>query len=158
MRSNPFEVDDARLSDLGIPGMFGLALAVGAVVLAVEQGLKGNVTAGIVLGGFLGLIGAGIAHDDATPECDATCAACGERVRSHASRDGVDEFVEVHSSGSPRRISLGPLSVVKEEQTLETVYCSGACAAADDRVLLERDGERLEPVQTNEGDRREEVV
>lgn len=154
----PLEVDDARLSDLGIPGLFGLALAVAGVVLAVDQALGGDLVAGVLLGGFLCLLGAAIAHDDATPECETTCDGCGDRVRSHASRDGVDEYVVVHSSGSPRRVSLGPLSVVKEEQTLETVYCSGECAAETDRTLLERQGDRLEPVATSEGDRREGVA
>ncbi|WP_436931673.1 hypothetical protein [Halosimplex halobium] len=154
----PLEVDDARLSDLGIPGLFGLALAVAGVALGVDQALGGDLVAGVLLGGFLCLLGAALAHDDATPECDATCATCGDHVRGHASRDGVDEYVVVHSSGSPRRVSLGPLSVVKEEQTLESVYCSGECAAEDERVLLERQGETLRPVETSDEDRREEVA
>jgi len=152
------EVDDARLSDLGLGGWFGLAVVVAGVGLAVNQALKGDVLAGLLIGGFVVLIGAALAYEDGTPECDTTCANCGTRVRSHASRDGVDEYVEVHASGSPRRVSLGALSVVKDRQTLEVVYCSGQCASEDDRALLEREGKVLEPVATSDGDRREEVA
>ncbi|ELZ23493.1 hypothetical protein C475_14508 [Halosimplex carlsbadense 2-9-1] len=165
MLSNlPLEVDDARLSDLGFGGWFGLVIiGAGAAIAGSEivdwaTGSGSDVLLGVGLGAVVALVGAMFAYEDASPECDATCANCGAHVRAHSSRDSVDEYVEVNASGAPRRATLGPLSVVIGTHEHESIYCSGECAAKDDRVLLERDGEQLEPVATSDAHREGEVA
>ncbi|WP_415381466.1 hypothetical protein [Halosimplex sp. TS25] len=154
----PLEVDDVRLSDLGPGGWFGLALGGGGLAWGVHLALGGDFVGAALAIGLLGLVGGMFAYEDGTPECDSTCATCGAHVRVHSSRNGVDEYLEAHASGSPRRLSLGPLSVVVGTHELRSVYCSGECAAEDDRVLLDRQGEQIEPVQTSESDHREGVA
>ncbi|QIO23092.1 hypothetical protein [Haloarcula sp. JP-L23] len=141
--SDLVDVDSVRLSDLSLEGWFGLGLiTVGLVVIgqtAVEWDMFGdNPVAGLAVGGFLAVFGAFMAYENGRPECDETCDACGEHIRSQSSRDGLSEFVEVRASGTPRRARLGPLSVVTERNTGRWVYCSGKCAAADaeSRVLV----------------------
>ena len=135
------DVDDARLSDLGPGGWLGLgATVVGAGVAvnaAAEWALSGaDPAAGILIGGFVAIIGAALAHDNATPDEEGNCEYCGAHVRVHSSRDTADELVLVQMSGRPRRVSLGPLSVVAQRQRPEYVYCSGECAAEDTRAVI----------------------
>ncbi|PSQ06655.1 hypothetical protein BRC92_00350 [Halobacteriales archaeon QS_4_69_31] len=153
------DADDTRLSDLSPMGVIGFVVAVAGLGWAglelARFALSGGSTsleaAPFILGGFAFLIGAMIAYEDATPEVSATCDNCGSHVRSHSSRDRVDEYVRVFTSGSPRRLELGPLSIVTETQTLERVYCSGECAAADARIMLERDEHEMVPTEPTTG-------
>ncbi|MFC6757884.1 MULTISPECIES: hypothetical protein [Haloarcula] len=137
-------VDDARLSDLSVGGWLGVGLAVlGIGIVATSAGewlLSGaDPIAGLVGGGFVALIGAALAHDNATPDEEGTCEHCGAHVRVHSSRDTADEAVLVRMSGRPRRISLGPVSVVAQRQTTEHLYCSGECASEDTRAVITSD-------------------
>jgi len=159
MRSKlPLEADDARLSYLPLFGWLALVFIGIGIAVGIDQALAGEYVGAVLAVAIFGVSGAMIAYDDATPECEAACANCGAHVCGHSSREGVDEFVEVHASGSPRRVSLGPLSAVMSTNTESLIYCSGECAAADERVLLERDGDQLEPVATSDDHREGEVA
>ena len=149
----PLSVDDARLSDLGPSGWLGVALAtLGAVIVAnsaVEWALSGaDPAAGLLGGGIVAVIGAALAHDNATPDEEGNCENCGAHVRVHSGRDTADEAVLVRMSGRPRRISLGPLSVVAQRQRPEHLYCSGECATEDTRaVMTSADNQATAPTQ-----------
>ena len=145
--SGSISVDSIRLSDLSFIGWAGIWLAVGGVTYAVREIVLASVWGGpwldpILIGGFLALLGAAIAYENAQPECEAVCDHCGAYIRSQSSRDGADEYVKVHASGSPRRARLGPLSLVVRRCRSSFTYCSGDCAAADadSRVLIETVG------------------
>jgi len=149
-----FEVDDVQLSDLGPSGWFGVAIAGAGVALGVDglvDGLAGtgDLLVGVGFGALIILVGAVLAYEDARPECEGTCDHCGEHVQANSSREGVDEYVLVVATGSPRRASLGPLSVVIGRQKDDKKYCSGECAAVDERVLLEKRGGQKVPATTS---------
>jgi len=136
----PLSVDDARLSDLSIGGWLGVGLTALGVVIAAnsaaEWALSGADPAVGIFGGFLALIGAALAHENATPDEEGNCENCGAHVRVHSGRDTADEVVLVRMSGRPRRVTLGPLSVVAQRQRREYVYCSGECVTEDTRTLI----------------------
>jgi len=137
-------VDDARLSDLSLGGWFGVALVVGGLGGAgyelVQWATVGSDPAGgLLFGTFLAIVGAALAHDNATPEQEGNCENCGAHVRTHSSRDSADEVVIVQASGRPRRASVGPLSIVLQRQQPEYLYCSGACTEEDTRVVISGD-------------------
>ncbi|GGN92258.1 hypothetical protein [Haloarcula pellucida] len=135
-------VDCVRVSDLSPVGWFGIGIGLAGVAYAAREITAAMVFGGswlesIVVGSLALVIGLGIAYADGGPEVEAACDHCGQYIRSQSSRDGVEEFVEVKASGSPRRAHLGPLSLVLQRQTEEWTYCSGDCAAADaDRRAL----------------------
>ena len=143
-------VDGVRRSDLSVLGWAAIAAA-GCLALwtfgaGLEVLVSGNRVGEFVIGGVLMVVLLGFAHSEAAPEIEGACANCGDNVRSQANRDGVDEVVEVSTSGSPRRASVGPLSFVVNHTTDEWLYCSGDCAHADQdrRQLIERpDGRDL---------------
>ncbi|MBX0323875.1 hypothetical protein EGH21_12625 [Halomicroarcula sp. F13] len=155
--SDLVEFDDVRLSDLSLGGWLGLVIAgVGLWAIGkalVEWVMLGNdPLVGLVAGGFFALIGAMLAYDNGLPECEAHCEACGGHIRSQSSRDGVSEFVEVRASGTPRRASVGPLTVVTERNRREWTYCSGECAAADAESRLLVGHVETEAIRTAEVD------
>ncbi|WP_226010520.1 hypothetical protein [Halomicrobium salinisoli] len=137
------DVDDVRLSDLSLEGWIGLGTGTAGVAgvgytVITWAATGGDVLGGLLLGGVAVLLGTMLAYENGRPECDVACDNCGQHVRSHSSRDGVDEYVEVYASGSPRRISIGPFSIVAERREIDHVYCSGECADEDTRVLLDK--------------------
>lgn len=138
--SDLVEVDSARLSDLSLMGWLFVgvgAVGVGVVVqTVVEWAVSGaDPSAGFVGGGILVIVGAGLAYIDAMPEWEGNCENCGEHVRTHSSRDGADEVVRVEATGTPRRASIGPFSVVVQRRKCDRLYCSGECADEDTVVL-----------------------
>jgi hypothetical protein len=147
----PLNVDGVRLSDLTVAGLIGAAVAVvgiGGMLVGLVDLVTGADWVGTLGGGALALLfGAVIAYEEARPEVDTHCAACGAAIRVHSSREGSDEAIMAKCSNDPKRAQLGPLSVVTEERKAEWTYCSGECAAADDRLVL---GATAEPTPTEE--------
>lgn len=151
-------VDSVRLSDLTVVGWIGIGIATlslgwGGQVLLSNLIFGGKIVGPLFMMGFGALFGGFMAYSEATPECEETCQSCGDYVRNHSTRDDATEHVEVFMSGAPRRLSLGPLSVVAERQTETRVYCSGECATVDasNRVMLEGTDEHdRRAVVTNE--------
>lgn len=140
-------VDDARLSDLSVGGWIGMGtgvLGIAGILYTVGEwaAFGSDPAAGILIGGLATVLGFAFAHDNATPEEEGNCENCGAHVRTHASRDTADEVVLVQTSGKPRRAEVGPLSVVLQYQRPEYIYCSGECAAEDERILIS--GESVE--------------
>jgi len=91
----------------------------------------GEVVPGLVAGLGAMILGGAVAYESAMPEADGMCDHCGERMVAHSSRDGHDEYHEVHCSSDPHRGRLGSISAVLERRTAEFRYCSGSCAEAD---------------------------
>ncbi|WP_372478941.1 hypothetical protein ACAH01_08905 [Halomicrobium sp. HM KBTZ05] len=136
MSNSLVSVDRVRLSDLSPIGWFGIALAIGALGYAANDLLKTVVRGGpwvdpLAVAGVGLVFGFGVAYLDGGPEIESTCDHCGAYIRAQSSRGGVDEYIECHASATPRRATLGPLSVVLQRQTAEWTYCSGDCATAD---------------------------
>ena len=130
------EVDSARRSDLSVVGWLGIGLAVAGLAYAAwtlmtAVTVGGGVVEGLVVGIGGALLGGALAYESATPEMDAMCDHCGDRIVAHSGRDGHDESIEVRCSSDPRRGRLGPLSVVLQRRTGTFHYCSGECVAAD---------------------------
>ena len=130
-----------RLSDLSVHGLLGaLAAGVGVVLLlfgAVSLAYPGDHSGALITGVVLAFFGGLAAYEAITPEHEASCDACGQRVRMHSGRGGVDEVVQISASGPPARVDLGPVSLVRRRQRKEFIYCSTACADLDDRPFLE---------------------
>lgn len=127
-------VDGVRLSDLSVLGWSALVSAACLTMLTVQLGLEHVVTGdrpAFVLSAIGVLAFALFAYNDAAPEIEDTCANCGTTARTQRNRDGVDEVIEVHSSGSPRRLTIGPFSMVVQTNSQTRYYCSGDCAHAD---------------------------
>ena len=127
-------VDGVRLSDLSILGWSALLSAACLTLLTVQLGMEHAVTgdrpAFVVTA--IGAVGLALfAYNEAAPEHEAACEHCGATARTQANRDGVDEVIEVHSSGSPRRATVGPFSMVVQTNSRTRIYCSGECADAD---------------------------
>lgn len=146
-------IDGVRLSDLSA---LGWAVLTGSAIIAagtVGHGLELLVNGGTAEDMALFGIGIGavlwlvyLAIDEASPEIEGPCDNCGTNVRTQENRDGVDEVVEVTSSGTPRRATVGGFSIVLQTCPAEYLYCSGECAQADRdrRHLIERpDGREL---------------
>ncbi|WP_240150016.1 hypothetical protein [Haloarcula sp. JP-Z28] len=130
------EVDNARRSDLSVVGWLGIGFAVTGLAyagwtLVTAATVGGGIIDGLVVGIGAALLGGYVAYEIATPEMDAMCGHCGDRIFAHSGRDGHDETIEAHCSSDPRRGELGPLSVVLQRRTATFHYCSGECAAAD---------------------------
>jgi len=130
------EVDNAHRSDLSVVGWLGVGLSVSGVAhagwtLMTWATVGGDVAEGLVVGTAAALIGGIIAYGDATPEMDAMCDHCGERIVAHSSRDGHDESIEALCTSDPRCGRLGPISAVLQRRKETFHYCSGECAAAD---------------------------
>ncbi|WP_336330000.1 hypothetical protein [Haloarcula sp. CGMCC 1.2071] len=130
------EVDTARRSDLSVLGWLGVGLTVGGLAYAAwtlmtAVTVGGGVVEGLLVGTGAVLLGGAVAYESATPEIDALCDHCGDRVVAHSSHDGHDEHIEAYCSSDPRRGRLGPLSVVLQRRTATFDYCSGDCASAD---------------------------
>jgi len=130
------EVDSARRSDLSVVGWLGVGLSVTGLAYAgwtlmTAMTVGGGVVEGLVVGIGVALLGGGLAYESATPEMDALCDHCGDRILAHSGRDGHSESIEALCSSDPRRGRLGPLSVVLQRRTATFHYCSGECAAAD---------------------------
>lgn len=149
------DIDGFRFRSLSIGGWLALAIGLGVLAWGVIElvkyglGIPGNHLGGAVIGGIVGFVALAFAYDSGTPEYEGTCDACGAYVCVDSSRDGADEYLVVCASGSPRRISYGPLSAVTQRQTTEWIYCSGECADADTRVILsEHDVEILDSQRT----------
>ena len=117
-------VDSARLTDLTVVGWAGLGLSLGSAVYGIYA-LDALTVIPV-------LVGLAVAYFDALPEYDVSCDNCGDHVRVHSARDGTDEVVEVNAAGTPRRISVGGLSVVCQTDKQSFHYCSGACATEDE--------------------------
>lgn len=130
-------VDSARLSDLALVGWVGLVIAIVAAVYGVGGIITwlfvgGSVT-NYLLGGVFGvLVGGIVAYADATPEYEVACDHCGDFIRVHSHRDGTGEVIKANVSGTPRRLQVGPLSVVLQRCQESYHYCSGECATADE--------------------------
>jgi hypothetical protein len=130
------EVDTARRSYLSVLGWLGVGLTVsglayGAWTLMTAATVGGGVIEGLAAGTGAVLLGGAVAYESATPEMDALCDHCGDRIVAHSGRDGHDESIEALCSSDPRRGRLGPLSVVLQRRTATFHYCSGECVAAD---------------------------
>lgn len=131
---------DVRLSDISIggliAGLFGLAAMVTLLFGVVSLAFPGDQTDAIVLGGLFTLGGWFVAYQSCSPDLETTCDQCGEAVRIHSSRDGVDEVVEVRGAGSPARLEAGSLSLVRRRQRKTFEYCSADCAHRHERAYL----------------------
>jgi len=142
------DIDGVRLRDLSIGGWLGVAIA-GAGIFLIGSGLfaaLGELMWGVdpteslgkaAIGLVVVLVGGAAAHDTATAEVEAPCESCGRSVRVHSGREGVDEAVLVRASATPRRLDVGPLSIVHGRVKRDKVYCSGECADRDERLFIE---------------------
>jgi len=147
---NSISVDGVRLSDVSVIGWIALAAAGCLSLWALGAGLEVLVTGDrggeFVIGSVLTVVLLNFAYSESGPEIEGVCANCGDSVRTQANRDGVDEVIEVVASGSPRRVSIGPFSVVVQTTTDEWRYCSSECVDddCDRRTLIgQPDGRQL---------------
>jgi hypothetical protein len=129
-------VDNARRSDLSVVGWLGIGLAVTGLAYAgwtlmTAATVGGGIVEGLIVGIGGALLGGYAAYENATPEMDAMCDHCGDRIFEHSGRDGHDQCIEAHCSSDPRRGRLRPLSVVLQRRKATFHYCSGECAEAD---------------------------
>lgn len=131
------EVDNARRSDLSVVGWLGVGLTacglahISWTLMTAATVGGGGIVNGLTIGVGAALLGGAVAYQSATPDIDAACDNCGDRIIAQSSRDGYDESIEVACTTDPRRGRLGPLSVVLERRTATFDYCSGSCADAD---------------------------
>lgn len=132
------DVDGASLDDLDVLDWVFVAFGVIAlgwgVVTWGATALAGDPfadAANLVIAGFVALLMAFFAYESATPEVDARCVTCGTPVRVD-SANALDEYaVTVKTATEPRRIAIGPVSVVATRNTPEFIYCSPGCAEHD---------------------------
>jgi len=131
-----------RLSDLSTGGVVALGVAGAGVAFGVWSAfesvmLGGDLILELLFSAVVFALGVMFAYDTAKPEYQGTCDSCGEPIECNSSRDSTDEVIVVKASGAPRRLSLGPLSIVVDRQRLERMYCSGECVESDTRVVLD---------------------
>jgi hypothetical protein len=129
-----------RPEDLSIHGLTaGIAALAGLVLLlfgVVSLAFPGDQTNALIVGAGLTFFGGLGAYQSCTPTLETTCDQCGDAVRVHSSRDGVDEVVEVRGAGSPARLEAGDLSLVRRRQRKTFEYCSPDCAHRHERAYL----------------------
>lgn len=128
--------DNAELSDLPAPGWLFLGLAAfsfafGAYTLITWPETGGSLAEPLFLSVSGTVFGSFIAYTTAAPDVAGTCDACGQDVEVNASQNRADEAVEVTSTGHPKRMDVGPLSIPVSLYTDAHLYCSGSCASAD---------------------------
>lgn len=90
----------------------------------------------LALGGIVAAFAVWWVYDELKPRHDTACEHCGEPVYVHSNRRGTSEAFVVEAAGTPRRQRLGPLSIIRERKTSKDVYCSGECAAEDERFFV----------------------
>lgn len=128
-------IDGVQLSDLSVGGWAALGLAGVTLGYGVVSAVSGDFGM-LAATGFLAALFGFMAYEGARPEYDTVCDSCGDHIHVQSSRDGVSECVHVRTTGAPRRISYGPLSAVLSRRKREFVYCTAACADADNRVVI----------------------
>lgn len=128
--------DNVELSELPTPGWLGLGLAAlsfsfGSYTLITWPVVGGSLGEPLLLATVGTLFGSYIAYVTASPEVAGTCDNCGRDVEVNASQNKADEAVEVVSTGHPKRMDAGPLSIPVSLHRETHLYCSGSCASAD---------------------------
>jgi len=131
-------IDGIELRDLSVGGWIGIGISIAGAAWFAEAILYSvfDPTIQLAGGALVAFGGALIAYQNAKPELEDRCATCGDPVSVRSSRDGTDEAVLVRSSETPRRATVGSVSVVLSRRKAERVYCSGECADADERPFL----------------------
>lgn len=132
-------IDGFRLKDLSPMALVFLALGalIGAWAIgdAVRKVLTGSPSGDVM--GALGVAFAGFilfawfAYEIASPEYDQECDACGAHIRVNSGTDRRDGVLTARQTKSPRRLKLGPLSIVLQKRKRDYVYCSAGCVNRD---------------------------
>lgn len=125
------DLDPLALVFLGGGVLIG-AWAIGDAARKVLTGSPAGEVMGALGVGFIGfIIFAWFAYEHASPEYDVECDACGAPIRVNSGTDRRDGVLEARQTKSPRRLELGPLSIVLARRKWEYVYCSAECVERD---------------------------
>ena len=125
----------SRLGALDPLGWAFLGAGVGSLGLAIWE--AANVAGGaatlasVVLFGTFGATCLYIARAISRPEVDTRCRECQARVLVDSARGDRSAAVAVQYAGRPGRLTIGPVSVVRERDRNRVWYCSPVCARAD---------------------------
>lgn len=120
-------IDDLEADHVTIWSAIALALAGAVTVYGVVNLLLGDLGAA-ALSGFGILLLGWMSWESSRPEIEGYCDACGDTVMVHSGSDSHDRVVLVRETRAPRRISVGPASLVLTKHGQEHVYCSESCA------------------------------
>lgn len=131
-------IDGVRLEDVDsfTVVMVGLGVLVGlaAFIHGAQKAMTGDVYAALG-GGVLGLILVALfafaVYENAKPEYAAECDGCGSSIQVNSGTSSRDGVLVARQTKPPRRLHLGPISLIVSRRTEEMVYCSSSCADRD---------------------------
>lgn len=120
-------IDELERDHLTIWTVLGLAVGLGALASAGYYVAVWE-PANAALSGIVALFALFIGVDNSLPDLETACDSCGEHLTLHSGRDETDEIHIVRRTETPRRLHVGPLSVVVKRDRREYHYCSSECS------------------------------
>lgn len=164
-------IDGVRLDDLTpfsvVWGTIGVMGALAATHSAVQNAIGGDIWTATGAGAAAVVIVAvflKVAYDDAKPEYSTECDACGADIEINTGSNRREGVLVARLSKAPRRLHLGPISIVAEKRRDQWEYCSTGCAVRDappecsDFVSVDEPAEYVDPVGKWTGKDGEEEV
>lgn len=131
-------IDGVRAEDvsLGAVAVF-VAVAIMAYFVFIEgwqtaaAGDGASYVGSVLIAGVVLFLGVMFAYESAKPEVDTECDACGAPIRVNSGADRRDGVLVARRTKPPRRMHLGPLSLVVNRNRHEWQYCSVGCVERD---------------------------
>lgn len=125
------DLDPLALVFLGagvLIGSWAVGDAIGTVLFSSASGpVAGSLAIGLAAFAVFGFF----AYEHASPEFDGECDACGAPIRVNSGTDRRDGVLKAQETKPPRRLELGPVSLVLKRRKREHVYCSVGCVERD---------------------------